>query len=159
PVDSYKRPASTIRRVYTPNTRTYTTSYAHNEAGQLTQLTHPSGLAIAVSHDSTGRLSGLQNASTQSNYLSSISYNVASQVTGDTLGTGVTEQFGYDAARMQLTSQKAGTSSPYTNRMNLTYSYSATSGQMGVGSTAGNAGQLMSIGGTINSTTESASYT
>jgi RHS repeat-associated protein len=60
---------------------------------------------------------------------------------------------------MQLTSQKAGTTSPYTNRMDLTYSYSASSGQMGIGSTAGNARQLMSISGTINSTTESASYT
>src|SRR5262249_12283775 len=51
--------------------------------------------------------------------------------------------------------------SPYTNRMDLTYSYSASAGQMGSGSTAGNAGQLMSISGTstINGTTESASYT
>jgi len=67
--------------------------------------------------------------------------------------------FGYDANRMQLTSQKAGTVSPYTNRMNLTYSYAATAGQMGSGSTAGNAGQLMAVSGTINGTTESAAYT
>jgi RHS repeat-associated protein len=160
-VDSFKRPTSTIRKVYTPgqSTRTYTTSYSLNEGGQLTQLTYPSALTIAVTHDTTGRVSGLQNTSTQVNYLSSVSYNIGGQVTGDTLGNGVTEQFGYDAARMQMTSQKAGTSSPYTNRMDLTYSYSATSGQMGVGSTAGNAGQLMSVSGTINSTTESASYT
>src|SRR5205085_5116669 len=38
-------------------------------------------------------------------------------------------------------------------------SYSAAAGQMGTGSTAGNAGQLMGVSGTINSTTESASYT
>jgi RHS repeat-associated protein len=160
-VDSFKRPASTIRRLYTPGTLTYTTSYSLNEASQMTQLTHPSGLAIAVTHDSAGRVSGLQNASTQVNYLSSVTYNIAGQVTGDTLGNGVIEQFGYDAARMQLTSQKAGTSSPYTNRMNLTYSYSASSGQMGVGSTDGNADQLMAINNnsTINGTTESASYT
>jgi hypothetical protein len=80
-------------------------------------------------------------------------------VTGDTLGNGVTEVFGYDANRMQLTSQTAGTASPYTNRMNLTYNYAASAGQMGSGSTAGNAGQLMSISGTINGTTESAAYT
>jgi RHS repeat-associated protein len=160
-VDSFKRPSSTIRKVYTPgqSTRTYTTSYSLNAGGQLTQLTYPSSLTIAVTHDTTGRVSGLQNTSTQVNYLGSVTYNIAGQVTGDTLGNGVTEQFGYDAARMQMTSQKAGTSSPYTNRMDLTYSYSASSGQMGVGSTAGNADQLMSISGTINSTTESASYT
>jgi RHS repeat-associated protein len=43
--------------------------------------------------------------------------------------------------------------------LNLTYNYSATSGQMGSGSTAGNAGQLMNISGTISGTTESAAYT
>jgi len=125
----------------------------------MTQMTYASGLAIAVNHDSAGRLSSLQNAATQANYLSSISYNIANQMTGDTLGNSVTEQFDYDAARMQMTSQKAGTASPYTNRLNLTYGYSASSGQMGVGSTVGNADQLMSISGTINSTNESAAYT
>jgi RHS repeat-associated protein len=161
PVDSFKRPTSTIRKVYTTGgtTRTYTTSYSLNEANQMKQLTYPSGLATSITHDSAGRMSGLQNVSTQVNYLSSISYDIAGRVTGNTLGNGVTEQFGYDAARMQMTSQKAGTSSPYTNRMDLTYGYNASSGQMGVSSTAGNAGQLMSISGTINSTTESASYT
>ena len=58
-----------------------------------------------------------------------------------------------------MISQKAGTTFPYTNRMDLTYSYSASNGQMGVGSTAGNAGQLMCVSGTINSTAESTSYT
>jgi len=39
------------------------------------------------------------------------------------------------------------------------YIYAASAGQMGSGSSAGNAGQLMSISGTINGTTESAAYT
>ncbi|MEK6301162.1 MAG: RHS repeat-associated core domain-containing protein [Acidobacteriota bacterium] len=43
--------------------------------------------------------------------------------------------------------------------MNVTYGYQAAAGQMGAGSTAGNAGQLISISGTMDSTTESASYT
>src|SRR5215469_15534796 len=42
--------------------------------------------------------------------------------------------------------------------MNLSYSYAASAGQNGTGSSAGNPGQLMSISGTINGTTESASY-
>jgi RHS repeat-associated protein len=163
-VDADKRPTSTIRKVYTSGgtTRTYTTSYSLNDANQITQLTYQSGLSVATTHDSAGRITGLQNTSTLTNYLSNIGYSVAGQITGDALGNGVTEQFGYDAARMQLTSQKAGTTSPYTNRMNLNYSYAATSGQMGYGSTAGNAGQLMKVdssNSTINGTTEGATYT
>lgn len=149
--DSLSRVNSTIR---TMDSRTYTTGYnSYNEASQLTQMTYPSTRQISFSYDSIGRLSALVN------YLSNISYNIGGQVTGDRLGTGVTEVFGYDSQRMQMTSQKAGTTSPYTNRMNPTYSYNASAGQMGVGSTAGNAGQLMSISGTVNSSTESASYT
>jgi YD repeat-containing protein len=61
---------------------------------------------------------------------------------------------------LQLISQKAGTASPYTNRMDLSYTYSATTaGQFGVGTTAGNAGQLLGVSGTINGATESAAYT
>jgi RHS repeat-associated protein len=43
--------------------------------------------------------------------------------------------------------------------MNVSYGYQASAGQMGAGTAAGNAGQLMTITGTINATTESASYT
>ena len=154
--DADFRVSSTIRTI---GTRNYTTGYGYNEASQLTQLTYPSTRVINVNHDASGRLSGLADGGNGSNYLSNVGYNVAGQVTGDTLGNGVTEVFGYDASRMQLISQKAGTASPYTNRMNLTYSYQATAGQMGVGTTAGNTGQLISLSGTINGTTESAAYT
>ena len=44
-------------------------------------------------------------------------------------------------------------------RLSLSYSYAASSGQMGGGSTAGNAGQLMSVSGSIGGQTESAAYT
>lgn len=154
--DSSYRKASTVRAI---GTRGYTTSYSYNEASQATQLTYASGLVIAISRDTNGRINGIQNASTQVNYLSNVSYGLAGEITANTLGNGVSEQYGYDGQRMQLTSQKAGTASPYTNRMNLTYSYSAASGQMGAGSTAGNAGQLMSVSGTINGTTKNATYT
>ncbi|HSO75886.1 MAG TPA: hypothetical protein VLU47_13710 [Blastocatellia bacterium] len=73
------------------------------------------------------------------------------------MGNGVVESYGYDANRMQLTTQTATKSG--NQLMNLTYNYQATAGQMGAGSIAGNAGQLMGITGTINSTTESAAYT
>ncbi|HEV8482777.1 MAG TPA: RHS repeat-associated core domain-containing protein, partial [Blastocatellia bacterium] len=72
-------------------------------------------------------------------------------------GAVTTEVFGYDSSRLQLTSQTAMRGS--TTLMSLTYNYQATAGQNGVGTTAGNSGQLMSISGLINGTTESASYT
>jgi RHS repeat-associated protein len=159
--DSQLRLSSTIRTI---GSRTYTTSYtSYNDANQLTQMTYPSGRVLGMGHDSIGRLSSISepvSGGSLIRYLHDVSYNLAGQVTGDLFGNGVTEVFGYDAARQQMTSQKAGTTSPYTNRMDLTYSYSASSGQMGTGSTAGNAGQLMTItSSTINGTTESASYT
>ncbi len=43
--------------------------------------------------------------------------------------------------------------------MNLSYDYEAAAGEMGAGSTSGNAGQLMSVTGTIDSQPESAVYT
>jgi RHS repeat-associated protein len=149
--------------VQTIGTRSYTTTYnSYNEANQLIQMTYPSGQALYFRHDSMGKVSGLANypsGGSGTAYMVSHTHDVAGQVSNLVFGNGITEQVGYDAARMQMTSMKAGTASPYTNRLDLTYSYSAGSGQMGVGSTAGNAGQLMSVSGTINGTSESAGYT
>ena len=92
-----------------------------------------------------------------SSYVSGIGYNSAEQVTGWTLGNGVAESFGYDTNRLQMTSQ--GATRGATTLMSLTYGYNALAGQNGAGSTAGNSGQLMSVSGTINGATESASYT
>ena len=106
-----------------------------------------------------GRVSSLTDA-VGAYYLSAMSYDSAGQTTGLTLGNGVVETYGYDVNRLQLTSQTATKSGgPQNGLMNLTYNYQASAGQMGAGSTAGNADQLMSIGGTVNSTTESGSYT
>jgi RHS repeat-associated protein len=58
---------------------------------------------------------------------------------------------------MQLISQTATKGS--TTLMNLTYNYQAGVDENGPGTTVGNSGQLMSISGTINGTTESAAYT
>jgi len=134
--------------------RSYLTSYQSNAANQLTSLTYPSSRVISLGHDSKGR------ATSVGSFLSSVTYNGIGQLTGTTLSNGVTESFGYDANRMQLTSQTATQSGgPANGLMNLTYGYQASAGQMGAGTTAGNAGQLMSIGGTIGGVTESAAYT
>jgi YD repeat-containing protein len=120
-------------------------------------MTYPSTRAVNINHDSIGRLSSVVNNSDSANYLSSISYNAAGQTTGWTLGSNIAESFGYDSNRLQMTSQTV-TQNGQT-RMSLTYSYAATAGQMGGGSTAGNAGQLMSVTGSIGGATESAAYT
>ena len=154
--DSFKRVSSVTKYIAASvldSRKTYTYSFSYNGASQPLSLTYPSGTQVAITYDSYGRPSEVGP-------VSNISYNVAGQVTGDTLINGVTEQFTYDPARLQMTSQKAGTTAPYTNRMNLSDNYAAaTTGQFGVNTTAGNPGQLLSVGGTINQTTESASYT
>jgi RHS repeat-associated protein len=150
--DEFSRPTSVTRwlgQVYT-GYKTYTTSYEYNQGSQVTKMIYPSGQQVEVNHDDKGRLQSL------SSYLTGISYNISGQVTSSTLGNGVVESYGYDANRLQLTSQTATKSG--NSLMNLTYNYQASAGQMGQGSTAGNAGQLMSISGTINGTTESANY-
>ena len=149
--DQYKRVQSVTQTVDGSN---YVTTYQLNAANQPTQITYPSGRVIAFGHDSRGRVTSVGS------YLTSVTYNGIGQVTGRTLGNGVGEAYSYDANRMQLSLQTATKSGgPQNGLMNLTYAYNATSGQMGAGSTAGNAGSLMSIGGTINGTTESAGYT
>ena len=159
--DSLKRVQSVTRTI---NTRNYTTSFQFDTANQVTQMTYPSTRVINIGHDSKGRVASVGN------YLSSITYDGIGRVSGTTLGNGVTEGFGYDANRMQLTSQTATKNGGPTNGlMNLTYGYDAAAGQMGVGSTAGNAGQLMTVSGSLGGTVgfggqgsnnvESASYT
>jgi RHS repeat-associated protein len=119
-------------------------------------MTYPSARVVNLNHDGSGRMSSLTDQFSSS-YVSGIGYNSAEQVTGWTLGNGVAETFGYDTNRLQMTSQSATRGA--TTLMSLTYGYNALAGQNGAGSTAGNSGQLMSVSGTINGATESASYT
>ncbi len=154
--DSFKRMSGMTRK---QGSVFYTTGYQYNDISQLTRLTYPSSRAVTIGHDTRSRMSGLTDVATGVNYMSNVGYNEAGQVTQVILGNGVAELYGYDTNRLQLTRIKAGTTFPYTNRMNLTYNYQATAGQNGAGSTAGNSGRLMSVTGTINGTTESASYT
>jgi RHS repeat-associated protein len=134
--------------------RNYTTSFQFDTADQVTQMTYPSNRLINIGHDSRGRVTSIGT------FLGSVTYDGIGRLAGTTLGNGVTEGFGYDTNRMQIASQTATKSGgPPNGLMNLIYSYDAASGQMGTGSTAGNAGQMVSISGTINSTTESAAYT
>lgn len=167
--DLHKLPSSSV---FTIGTRSYTTSYQFNAAGQPLQVGH-----MGYTYDSAGRLSATGG-------MSQISYGVAGQVTGDRItssgwyngyvvNSATDETFTYDQARLQLTNQTATTTNTTgggcipgpcpppaggTN-LSLTYTYNATtSGQFGAGTTAGNAGQLLSVSGTVGGLSESAAY-
>jgi RHS repeat-associated protein len=153
--DSFKRVQSVTRTI---DGRNYTTNYQLNTVNQTTQLTYASGRVLNASYDASARLTSLAQANGPT-YISNFAYDVNGNPTAWTLGNGVREGFAYDANRLQPTLHTAGTTSPYTNLMNLTYGYQAAAGQMGSNTTPGNAGQLISISGTVNGTTESAAYT
>jgi len=153
--DDSKRVSS---RIWTRDSLSYATSYQYNTANQLTQMIYPvSGRTLNIAHDSVGRVSSIADQSRT--YANNFTFNPAGQVTGLSLGSVATESYGYDTNRMQLTSQTATATGGVSNGlMNLTYGYQATTGQSGTGSTASDSGQLMSISGTINGTTESVAY-
>ncbi|HEV8482244.1 MAG TPA: RHS repeat-associated core domain-containing protein [Blastocatellia bacterium] len=150
--DSFNRLSSTSRTI---DSRTYATAYQYNPAGELTQLTYPSTRAVTINHDGSGRLASVVNNVDSANAISSFTYQLSGQLAGWTLGNGVVESRTYNN-RQQLQTQTATKSGTL---LTLTYGFNASAGQMGSGTTAGNGGQVMSITGTINGTTESASYT
>jgi RHS repeat-associated protein len=159
--DGNLRPASVTRYLLDPandTRKTYTTSYEYNGGSQLSKIIYPSGQQKSVNHDDKGRAQSLTyDPGDTSGYLTGMGYNIAGEIIGLTLGNGVAETYAYDTNRLQLATQTATKGA--TSLINLSYSYQASAGQMGVGSTVGNAGHLMSITGTINSTTESSAYT
>ena len=159
--DGSHQPTSVTRYMLDPASdtrKTYTTRYEHNGGSQLLKMIYPSGQQVSVNHDDKGRLLSLTyNPEDTIGYLTGVTYNIEARMTGGTLGNGVVQTYGFDTNRSQLVSQTATKGG--TQLMNLTYDYQATAGQSGVGSTVGNSHQLISLSGTINGTTESASYT
>jgi RHS repeat-associated protein len=151
--DGFNRLSSTT---HTIDGRGYATSYQYNTINQQTQMVYASGRVVNLNHDNSGRVSSLADQFS-ANYVSGIGYNNATRVTGWTLGNGVVESFTYDSQLLQMTSQSAIRSG--NTLLSLNYGYAATPGQNGTGSTAGNISKLMSVSGTINGMTESASYT
>jgi len=153
--DTYKRLSSITREI---EARSYTTSYQYGAGDLRSQITYPTGRVVNINRDSVGRVISLTDASSAS-YLSGVGYDAAGQVTGVTLGNGVAESYGYDANRMQLITYNAtAPGGALGGLMQLSYVYQATAGQSGAGTTAGNAGQLTSMFGTIAGIPEGASY-
>lgn len=127
---------------------TYTTNYQYNIAGELTQITYPSGRVIQQSIDSIGRLCEIAPSTTgcgtaASPYATGYLYNAANQVTQLKYGNGLYGSLGYSANRLQLScldysnQNRSGTCTHDTNtKFGLDYTY---------GSAAANNGQITKI--------------
>jgi RHS repeat-associated protein len=137
---------------------TYTTQYAYNLANQLSQITYPSGRAVAQNIDPVGRLSSIVGTlnSVNTTYASSFTYNAASQLTGFQYGNNIFASFGFAADRLQLncldysTTNRNGTCAhDGTTKFGLTYSY---------GTAGSNNGQISGITDNVDNG-RSATYT
>ena len=116
---------------------TYTTTYAYNVIGELTQITYPSNRVVQQSVDAIGRLcevapstSGCGTAA--SPYATGVGYNAANLLTGFKYGNGIYASFGFSADRLLLkcldysTTNRNGTCAhDSTTKFGLSYSYSA----------------------------------
>jgi RHS repeat-associated protein len=109
---------------------TYTTGYQHNQAGQITQITYPSGRAVLQNTDPLGRLCSVgasgSTCSSGTLYASGFGYNAAQQLTGFNYGNGVVASFGYSSDRLQLTSLSYAKSG--NTLFSLTYGYAQPNG-------------------------------
>ncbi len=137
----------------TVGTTTYTTGYQLNVAGELTQITYPSGHVVQQSYDAIGRLCEVAPQSTgcgssTSPYANSYSYNAAGHVTGFNYGNGVAASFSYSPNRLQLTnlSYTKGTQTLFS----LSYLYQQDSTNCPSGTT-GNNGQVQCMTDTLDS--------
>lgn len=143
------------------NGTTFTTSYAYNIAGELTQITYPSGRIVQQSVDAIGRLcevapsspTGCGSASNP--YATGYGYNVASQVTGFKYGNGIYASLGFSPDRLQLncldysTTNRITCTHDSTTKFGLGYSY---------GSAGSNNGQIAGITDSVDNG-RSAAYT
>jgi RHS repeat-associated protein len=141
--DGLSRPSSKTVS-FDSQAQSYTTGYAYNQAGQITQMTYPSNKVVKYGFDNRGRLNTVGEGNVADKYVSSIGYQPSQQVSSISLKNGVTENYGYSTDRLQLTSHTATKAG--NTLMSLTYNYVADRSRSGgVGSGQANTGQLMDI--------------
>jgi RHS repeat-associated protein len=104
---------------------TFTTAYAYNIKGDLTQMTYPSGRVLSLNYQTGGgccnsRLASVVDQTTNTTIGASMAYNAAGETTTRTLGNGVVETFGYNN-RLQQTTITAALGA--TTMMNFSYNY------------------------------------
>jgi RHS repeat-associated protein len=130
------------------NSTTYTTAYQYNVAGELTQITYPSGRIVQQSVDPIGRLCEIAPSTTgcgtaSNPFATGYAFNTASQITGLKFGNGLYASVGFSADRLQLscldysTTNRNGTCiHDSTTKFGLNYSYGSSGSNDGLVSSA-----------------------
>jgi RHS repeat-associated protein len=141
---------------------TYTTQYAYNTAGQLTQITYPSGRVVYYNYDVVGHLcqvatsaaaNGSCNAATTYLTLPSVQYDAAGRPLSATYGNGVTATVTYAPNTFELASLKYTKGS--TTYLGLNYYYQKDSTNCPTGNAIGNNGQIQCIADVSSGTGDS----
>jgi RHS repeat-associated protein len=144
---TYDKLGQTTQDAKVIGSTTYTTQYAYNTGGGLTQITYPSTHVVYQSYDAIGRLCevagstiGTACGTATTPYVSNFGYNVASELTGLTYGNGVAASIGYSSDRLEMTSLSYAKSG--TTLFGLSYSY---------GTSGSNNGQIAGITDSVDS--------
>jgi RHS repeat-associated protein len=144
-IDAYNNMGSITQVQKVISGATYTTSYQYNYAGEITQMTYPSGHQVSPTYDAIGRLAGVSGDISGSNvaYASEFMYDPAQQVTQFQYGNGVYASYGFSPDQLQLTCLDYST----TNRDGTCGHDSTTLFGLDYGYTqnAGNDGQITSV--------------
>jgi RHS repeat-associated protein len=119
----------------------YPIVYQPNVAGQLKQITYPSGRVVAQTYDAVGRLTGVTSGGV--NYTSGYKYDAAGHTTAFTYANGVAAAFAYSPDRSQLATLSYSNSTQ--TLLLLNYGYKNGQSNCGAGTTAGNDGLIQCI--------------
>jgi RHS repeat-associated protein len=151
---TYNKLGQTTQDAKVIGSATYTTQYAYNTGGELTQITYPSTHVVYQSYDAIGRLCEVAGSTISTAcgtattpYVSTFGYNAASELTGLTYGNGVGASIGYSPDRLQMTSLSYAKSG--TTLFGLTYAH---------GTSGSNNGQISGITDSMD-TGRSTTYT
>jgi RHS repeat-associated protein len=121
------------QRTLTGVNGTFTTAYAYNKKGDLTQLTYPSGRIVNFNYATGGgccnsRLASVVDQTTNTTLRSGLTYNAAGELLNSTFGNGVVETFGYNT-RLQKTAITATLGG--VSLMNFAYDYGTSTTNTG----------------------------
>ena len=135
-------------------TASYAISYQYNVAGEITQITYPSGRAIQQNYDPVGELcevappTGAQCGSSSTPYANAYAYNAAGQLTSFSYGNGIAATFGFSPNRSELVSLSYAKGSQTLFSLNYFYQTDSTNCP---NSPAGNNGQIQCITDAVDS--------
>jgi len=132
---------------------TYSLSYSYNLAGLLTSETYPSGRALSHTYDEGGRLASIDDGTTT--FATSLAYEAHGGLASETLGNQMVHALEYNKS---LQTSKVKLSQTVNNVTTVLQQYDYRYGEFntstGAVDTSKNSGQIGSITGTINGSTQ-----